>query len=174
MVLRRRALETHALLLLAHPRAGHCGHSQSGGRQDTFPAGLSRQGGGQRAPGHLRRLRQDSHDYGDDHSGLSLCLRADGLCCRTRQGRQDALRFGHEVFSHLHPPGFPLRGRLSRPAPTHCGQGLSRWHAGCAHRHDGRDHDGRLFQPLFLVQAHRPHHLGRLVLTGGLRRAGGG
>ena len=77
-----------------------------------LPAGLSRSGRGQRTAWHLRFLRQDSDDHGDDHAGFPLCLRT--YCVREEQGcRQDRiLRCSHEILPHLHTAGIPLRGGL--------------------------------------------------------------
>ena len=41
----------------------------------------------------------------------------------------------------------------------------------CAHRYGCRNHDGRVLQPLVLVQAYRQNHLGCLLLRHRLRRA---
>ena len=50
------------------------------GRQDHLPAGLSRSGRRQRTTWHLRVLRQDCDDHGDDYTGFPLCLRTYCVC----------------------------------------------------------------------------------------------
>ena len=60
---------------------------------------------------------------------------------------------GHEVLHHLHPTGFPGRDVLpGHPEAPHRARLLGGAARG-AYRDGGRDFHGRLFQPLFLVQA---------------------
>ena len=116
-------------------------------------------------------MREDSYDYGNDYTGLPLCLRAHRLC--QEQGcRQDRiLCLGYEVFPYLHAAGFPLCRRLDALTAIYHWRGLSRGTRCCSHRYGSRDYDGHLLQPLVLVQAHRQDHLRRMVLVGRLCRA---
>ena len=100
---------------------------------------------------HLRLMCEDSDDYGDDHPGFPLCLRAHRVC--QEQGcRQDGiLRYSHEVFHHLHPVGLPLRHGLDASTEIHHRRRLSRRTGSRAYCNDGRDLHGHLFQPLVLV-----------------------
>ena len=93
-----------------------------------------------------------------------LCLRAIRIWQGKGQGQPTDLCFGDEVFRHLHPARLPGGSRLSGCiAPHHRPRLLGRTE-GSAYRHGSRDHDGSIFQPQFLVQAHRQDHLGCLLL----------
>ena len=72
--IRRQPVAQHAQLLVAYPDSRYRRYPEPGSRQDHLPAGLSRSGRSQRTAWHLRFLRQDSDDHGDDHTGFPLCL----------------------------------------------------------------------------------------------------
>ena len=72
--IRRQSVAQHAQLLMAYPDSRHRRYPEPGSRQDYLPAGLSRSGRSQRTAWHLRFLRQDCDDHGDDHTGFPLCL----------------------------------------------------------------------------------------------------
>ena len=74
------------------------------------------------------------------------------------------LRFGDEIFRYLHPARLPGSSRLSGCIAPHHRSRLLGWFEGSAYRNGCRNHDGSIFQPQFLVQAHRQDHLGCLLL----------
>ena len=97
------------------------------------------------------------------YTGVPLRLRA---FCVQQQGRRQArhLRQSDEILPHIHPSGIPCRDGIYGHSALPCGQELLGRSARGAYRDGCRDNVWSVLQPLFLVQTHRPHYLGSLVL----------
>ena len=155
---------------MAYTGAGHSRHSQPDCRQDSLPLHLRTQRRS-RPTGHLWRRIEDSHDYGYDNPGVPLCLRTVRVRQVEGQGQPRNVCPGDEVLHHIHPSGVPRSDRLSRRTKAYHRPRLLVGTARCAHCDGCRDNDGRVLQPLVLVQTHRQDHLGSLVLRRRMRCA---
>lgn len=110
---------------------------------------------------------QDSHRDGHVHPGVPVCLRAVHIRPqqRERPGEIPGLQRRHEVLHDIRAAHIPRGHVLPRPAPLLHIATLLLGAEGRAGHHARRAFLRHILQPVALVQAHRPHDMGRVVLT---------
>ena len=91
---------------------------------------------------------------------LPLRLRTLRLWWQARYRRQGNPSQGDEILHHFHFVCFPRGGDVHADSQAHHQERLLGGPSRSAHRDDGRDFHGYLFQPLVLVQAHRRNMVG--------------